>query len=142
MRLLKVLVALAIGDQRAIPETQWSVFNRTGITHLVSISGLHVTVFAALAGACALAFARRCPALTLHVPARKVAALVGACVAFGYVLLAGAEVPAVRTLLMLVVAACGLWLGRPGTGALVWLWSLVAVLCWDPWGGGAPGIWQ
>ena len=136
-----VLVALAIGDQRAIPETQWSVFNRTGITHLVSISGLHVTVFAALAGACALAFARRCPALTLHVPARKVAALVGACVAFGYVLLAGAEVPAVRTLLMLVVAACGLWLGRPGTGALVWFWSLVAVLCWDPWAGLAPGFW-
>ena len=136
-----VLVALAIGDQRAIPETQWAVFNKTGITHLVSISGLHVTVFAALAGACALAFARRYPALTLRVPARKIAALVGAFVAFGYVLLAGAEVPAVRTLLMLAVAAYGLWLGRPGTGALVWLWSLVVVLCWDPWAGLAPGFW-
>jgi competence protein ComEC len=136
-----VLVALAIGDQRAIPESQWAVFNKTGITHLVSISGLHVTVFAALAAACALAFARRWPALTLRVPARKVAALVGAAVAFGYVLLAGAEVPAVRTLLMLAVAAFGLWLGRPGTAALVWLWSLVAVLCWDPWAGLAPGFW-
>jgi len=39
-----VIVALAIGDQRAIPESQWTVFNRTGISHLVSISGLHVTV--------------------------------------------------------------------------------------------------
>ena len=56
-------------------------------------------------------------------------------------LLAGAEVPAVRTLLMLVVAAFGLWLGRPGTAALVWLWSLVAVLAWDPWAGLAPGFW-
>lgn len=136
-----VLVALAIGDQRAIPEAQWAVFNKTGITHLVSISGLHVTVFATLAGACALAFARRSAALTLRIPARKVAALVGALVAFGYVLLAGAEVPAVRTLLMLVVAAFGLWLGRPGTAALVWLWSLVAVLAWDPWAGLAPGFW-
>ncbi|MFI4887444.1 MAG: DNA internalization-related competence protein ComEC/Rec2 [Burkholderiales bacterium] len=136
-----VLVALAIGDQRAIPEVQWAVFNKTGITHLVSISGLHVTVFAALAGACALALARRSAALTLRIPARKVAALVGACVAFGYVLLAGAEVPAVRTLLMLVVAAVGLWVGRPGTAALVWLWSLVAVLLWDPWAGLAPGFW-
>lgn len=136
-----VLVALAIGDQRAIPEAQWAVFNKTGITHLVSISGLHVTVFAALAGACALALARRSAALTLRVPARKVAALVGALVAFGYVLLAGAEVPAVRTLLMLVVAAVGLWVGRPGTAALVWLWSLVAVLLWDPWAGLAPGFW-
>jgi competence protein ComEC len=136
-----VLTALAIGDQRAIPEAQWAVFSKTGITHLVSISGLHVTVFAALAGACALALARRSARLTLRVPARKLAALVGALVAFGYVLLAGAEVPAVRTLLMLVVAAVGLWLGRPGTAALVWLWSLVAVLTWDPWAGLAPGFW-
>lgn len=136
-----VLVALAIGDQRAIPETQWAVFNKTGITHLVSISGLHVTVFAALAGAAALALARRCASLTSRVPARKVATLVGAFVAFGYVLLAGAEVPAVRTLLMLVVAAIGLWLGRPGTASLVWLWSLVVVLLWDPWAGLAPGFW-
>ena len=136
-----VLVALAIGDQRAIPETQWAVFNKTGITHLVSISGMHVTVFAALAGAVALAFARRSVALTLRVPARRIAALVGALVAFGYVLLAGAEVPAVRTLLMLTVAAAGLWLARPGTAALVWLWSLVAVLAWDPWASLAPGFW-
>jgi competence protein ComEC len=136
-----VLAALAIGDQRAIPEAQWSVFNRTGITHLVSISGLHVTVFAALAGACALWLARRNTALTSRIPARKVATLVGALVAWGYVLLAGAEVPALRTLLMLLVAAAGLWLGRPGTAILVWLWSLCAVLAWDPWAGLSPGFW-
>jgi competence protein ComEC len=136
-----VLTALAIGDQRAIPEAQWLVFNRTGITHLVSISGLHVTVFATLAGACALALARRSPVLTSRVPARKIAAVVGAFTAFGYVLLAGAEVPAVRTLLMLLVAAGGLWLGRPGTASLVWLWSLAAVLLWDPWASLAPGFW-
>lgn len=136
-----VLVALAIGDQRAIPEAQWSVFNRTGITHLVSISGLHVTVFATLAGACVLRLVRRSTALTSRIPARKLATLVGAAVACGYVLLAGAEVPAVRTLLMLMVAAAGLWLGRPGTAALVWLWSLCAVLAWDPWAGLSPGFW-
>jgi len=33
-----VIVALTIGDQRAIPESQWKIFNRTGITHLISIS--------------------------------------------------------------------------------------------------------
>ncbi len=35
---LGVLIALAIGDQRAIPAEQWQIFNRTGVTHLVSIS--------------------------------------------------------------------------------------------------------
>ena len=34
---LGVLIALAVGDQRAIPEAQWTVFNRTGVTHLMSI---------------------------------------------------------------------------------------------------------
>ncbi|MGE5087916.1 MAG: DNA internalization-related competence protein ComEC/Rec2, partial [Candidatus Levyibacteriota bacterium] len=136
-----VLAALAIGDQGAIAPAQWTVFNRTGITHLVSISGLHVTVFATLAGACALALARRSTTLTSHLPARKVATLVGASVAAGYVLLAGAEVPALRTLLMLAVGAAGLWLGRPGTAALVWLWSLCAVVAWDPWAGLSPGFW-
>jgi len=136
-----VITALAIGDQRAVPERQWMIFNRTGVTHLISISGLHVTVFATLAGAIALILVRRSTTVTSRIPARKLATLVGASFAFVYVLLAGAEVPAVRTLLMLVVAAIGLWLGRPGTALLVWSWSLVGVLLWDPWAGFAPGFW-
>jgi competence protein ComEC len=136
-----VLTALTIGDQRAIPETQWNVFNRTGVTHLVSISGLHVTVFAMLAAACTLVCVRRSTLVTTRIPARKIAAAAGVAFAFGYVQLAGAEVPAVRTLLMLVVAAAGLWIGRPGTASLVWLWSLVVVLVWDPWATLAPGFW-
>ncbi len=32
-----VLVALAIGDQQAIPTDQWRLFRQTGVTHLMSI---------------------------------------------------------------------------------------------------------
>ena len=135
------LTALAIGDQRAIPEAQWSVFNRTGVTHLVSISGLHVTIFAMLAGGCAYFLARRCVALTSRIPAHKVALVAGVLCASAYVLLAGGEVPAVRTLLMLCVAAAGVWLGRPGTAVVVWTWSLAVVLAWDPWAALTPGFW-
>ncbi len=136
-----VIVALAIGDQRSIPEPQWRIFNRTGIAHLISISGLHVTVFAALAGALAFALARRSVRLTVRIPARKLAAAAGVVAASLYVLLAGSGVPAVRTLLMLAVAAVGLVLARPGTAAAIWLWALVAVLVWDPWAGLTPGFW-
>jgi len=136
-----VIVALAIGDQRAIPEVQWTVFNRTGIAHLVSISGLHVTVFAAFAGGLAFLLARRSVALTSWLPARKLAAVAGVAAAGGYVLLAGAEIPAVRTFAMLAIAACGLWVGRPGTAGIVWLWALAGVLLWDPWAPLTPGFW-
>ena len=136
-----VIVALTIGEQRAIPETQWRVFNRTGIGHLISISGLHVTVFASIAGGLALALAWRSVALTTRVPARRVAASVGIAFALGYVLLAGAQVPAVRTLLMLAVAAIGIIVARPGSASAVWLWALAVVLLWDPWAGLTPGFW-
>ncbi len=136
-----VIAALAIGDERAIPNEQWQLFNRTGIGHLISISGLHVTFFAALIGAVVLWLWKRSHALTIRLPARKAAAVAGVLAAFCYVLLAGFQVPAQRTLYMLTVAAIGLWLGRPGTASVVWLWALAVVLAWDPWATLTPGFW-
>ena len=52
-RLRGVLVALAIGDQDSIAADDWDVFWRTGVGHLMSISGLHITMLAALAFAIA-----------------------------------------------------------------------------------------
>ena len=54
-----VLAALAIGDQRAISPDQWQVFTRTGVNHLMSISGLHVTMVSGLVFALAYALWRR-----------------------------------------------------------------------------------
>jgi competence protein ComEC len=136
-----VIAALAIGDERAISAEQWQTFNRTGIGHLISISGLHVTFFATLIGAIVFWLWRRSHRLTLLFPARKAAAVAGVVAAFVYVLLAGFQVPAQRTLYMLTVAAIGLWLGRPGSASAVWLWALVVVLAWDPWAMLAPGFW-
>ncbi len=136
-----VIAALAIGDERAIPATQWQLFNRTGVGHLISISGLHITFFATLIGAGAYGLWRRSHALTTRLPARKAAAVAGVIAAFAYVLLAGFQIPAQRTLYMLAVAAIGLWLGRPGTASVVWLWALAVVLAWDPWATLTPGFW-
>jgi competence protein ComEC len=136
-----VVAALAIGDERAIPAAQWQLFNRTGVGHLISISGLHVTFFATLIGAVVFWLWRRSHRLTLRLPARKAAAAAGVLAAFAYVLLAGFQVPAQRTLYMLGVAAIGLWIGRPGTASVVWLWALAVVLALDPRAMLAPGFW-
>jgi competence protein ComEC len=136
-----VLTALAIGDQSGLTEAQWTVFNRTGTGHLISVSGLHVTVFALMAGGAAFALLRRVPWVTSRVPARKLAALAGLAASFAYVLLAGAEVPARRTLCMLAVGTAGLWLARPGSAFPVWLAALAIVVTLDPWASLAVGFW-
>lgn len=136
-----VLVALAIGDQRAIPNDLWTTFNRTGVTHLVSISGLHVTMVAALAGGLAGALWRRRPALVLRLPAQKAAVIVACLTALIYALLAGFAVPAQRTCYMLLVAAMAMLSGRRVAASRILALALLAVLLIDPWAVLAAGFW-
>ena len=48
-----LIAALAVGDTGRVSREQWRVFNVTGTTHLVAISGMHVTLFAVIAFAIA-----------------------------------------------------------------------------------------
>jgi competence protein ComEC len=136
-----VIVALAVGDQRAIPAEQWQIFTRTGVNHLMSISGLHVTMVSGLVLALFYAAWRRSARLTLWLPARKAAAAAGLLAAIGYTILAGFAVPAQRTLYMLAVAAVALWFGFTGPVSVVLAAALFVVLLVDPWAVLAPGFW-
>lgn len=140
-RWVGVLSALAVGDQSAVSAPQWRLFSQTGVTHLMSISGGHVTLFAALIAWLVRRFWSRFPRLCLRLPAQKAAIVAGAFAAFWYVLLSGFGVPAQRTLYMLLVAALGIWFGR-GTGAVRCLSAaLLVVLLYDPWAVLSPGFW-
>ncbi|CAN7418514.1 DNA internalization-related competence protein ComEC/Rec2 [Massilia sp. LjRoot122] len=141
-----VVVALVIGDQRGIPQSDWDIFNRTGISHLVSISGLHITMVAGLAAWAMSALWRRSffiagAALPLRLPAQKAAALLGALVALLYVLLAGFGVPAQRTFYMLAAVAAALWLGRSVALSHVLCLALAVVVLIDPWAVLGAGFW-
>ncbi|MEK6593459.1 MAG: DNA internalization-related competence protein ComEC/Rec2 [Pseudomonadota bacterium] len=136
-----VLIALAVGEQRAIAPEQWQVFTRTGVNHLMSISGLHVTMVSGLVFALAYWLWRRSERLTLRLPARKAAVLCGLAAALLYTLLAGFAVPAQRTLYMLAVMALALWMGRMGSASTVLALALFTVTLIDPWAVLAPGFW-
>lgn len=140
-----VIVALVIGDQRGIGQDDWDVFNRTGISHLVSISGLHITMVAGLAAWAVSILWRRSfwtsAQLPLRLPAQKAAALAGAVTALLYVLLAGFGVPAQRTFYMLAVVAIALWCGRIASSSHVLCLALGVVLVLDPWAMLWPGFW-
>lgn len=136
-----VIIALVMGDQGLIAQGDWTLFNRTGISHLVSISGLHITMIAALVALACAALWRRSPRLLARAPLQTVRAIAGTGGALAYCLLAGWGVPAQRTFVMLatVAAALGLRL-RLGAGTV--LAAAAAIVClWDPWAVTAAGFW-
>lgn len=136
-----VLVALTIGDQKAVQGDLWTTFNRTGTTHLMSISGLHVTMVAALFGGLLAALWRRVPGLALRLPAQQAGLLAAALGALVYTLLAGFAVPAQRTLYMLLVAVLAMFSGRLLAPSRTLALALLVVLLADPWAVLAAGFW-
>ena len=136
-----VLSALAIGDQSSIPPAQWQVFTRTGVNHLMSISGLHITMLAGLGFALVYWLWRRSVRLTLLLPARKAAALAALLVALAYALLSGFAVPAQRTVYMVGAVAVALWLNRNFSLGQILSIALLGVLIPDPWSILSPGFW-
>lgn len=136
-----VLAALTIGDQGSIPAAQWKVFTRTGVNHLMSISGLHITMLSGLAFALTYAAWRRNRHLPLRLPAKKAAAVAGFAVAFAYALLSGFSVPAQRTVYMLGAIAAALLFTRSIAPSQILAAALLAVLLLDPWSVLAPGFW-
>ena len=136
-----VLLALVLGDQRAISDADWTLFNRTGIGHLVSISGLHITMIASLAGLAVGALWRRSPVLLARAAAQTAAVLAALTAAFLYALLAGWGVPAQRTVVMLATVGVA-WLFNSRIGAATSLALAAALVCLtDPWAVLAPGFW-
>ncbi len=140
-RLRGVLVALAIGDQDAIAPEDWETFWRTGVGHLMSISGLHITMLAALAFAITFFAWVRVRRLPLLWPARKAAVVAGTLTALAYALMTGYAVPAQRTFIMLATIAACVLIDRHGSPSRVLALAALAVVLVDPWAVLSPGFW-
>lgn len=136
-----VIAALTVGDQKSIPHAQWRAYTRTGVNHLLSISGLHVSMVAALAGGLVFVLWRRVPALVRRIPARQAALAAAVAMALGYALLAGFKIPAQRAFFMLLVLAIAFWGRREPRPFTALAAALAAVLVIDPWASVSAGFW-
>jgi competence protein ComEC len=135
------LAALAVGDQAAIDGPGWEVFRNTGVAHLMSISGMHITMLGWLGGAAIGALWRRCERAALCLATPVAARWGGVVVAWLYALLAGWGVPAQRTVLMLAGTALLRSARLNWPAALVALAAMVPVTVLDPWALLQPGYW-
>ena len=136
-----VIQALVMGDDSQISVNDWQLFLRTGTSHLMSISGLHITMLSGLIFTLTGFVWRRIPALVTRLPARKAATLAGMLAAVVYALIAGFAVPTQRTLYMLMVFALALWAGRQLVIAQVLALALFVVVLLDPWAVISAGFW-
>jgi competence protein ComEC len=139
--MLGILQGLAVGDTQAMRSEQWRVFAATGTSHLMAISGLHISMVAALAALAGglIVRWRRAQALRLTIVQGQTIAGIGA--ALGYSLLAGMSVPTQRTLIMLCIYFAARWARRvTGIGDVLGC-ALIGVLLIDPFAPMSVGAW-
>lgn len=136
-----VTAALLTGDQAAIDTPQWQLYRDTGVAHLMSISGLHITMFAWLAIALLGRLWRQSYYLCTRVPAQHAALVGGLLCATLYAWFSGMGIPAQRTICMLATVVLLRLLGRQWHWHLTWLLVAMVVVAFDPWALLQPGFW-
>jgi len=126
-----VAAALVTGDMGAVTFDDNDAFRRSGLAHLLSVSGLHLTAAVGATMFIALRLLALWPWLALRAPLLLIAAGIGAVCGIAYTLLTGAEVPTVRSLIAALVVLAGIALGREAmTLRLVAAGAMICVLFW------------
>jgi competence protein ComEC len=126
-----IAAAFASGDRGAIDPADEQAMRDSGLSHLLSISGLHVSALIALAYALAIKLLALWPWLALRVRLPLAAAAIGALAGIGYTLLTGAQVPTVRSCVGAILVLIALALGRdPLSLRMVAVGAIVVLLLW------------
>jgi len=116
--------ALGTGDQGHISPADAQAMRDSGLAHLLSISGLHLT---AVVGFIFIAVSRLLSLsswLALRISIPIVAAATAALAALAYTLLTGAEVPTVRSFIAAALILIALALGRGAHAATGGIWCI------------------
>ncbi len=136
-----IVAGLAVGLQDALSAEQWRALARSGTSHLMAISGLHVGMFAIVAGGLVSRLQRWRQRRGALGSARDAGVIFGSLAALGYAALAGGNVPAQRTVIMIAIVGAAL-LGRRRVGSTDALAAgAMAVLLLEPLAPLAPGFW-
>ena len=136
-----LVAGLTIGDQSSVDAADWQLFRAAGVAHALSISGAHITIFAALTAPLVAWLWRRWPRACLLCPAPWAGVWVGWCLALAYALLAGWGLPAQRTVWMLAVVGLARTLSLNWPAMAVWIVAAAPIVVLDPWAVWQAGFW-
>jgi len=108
-----ILEALIVGERGGIPRDIQDKFNRTGTAHILSISGLHISIIALVSVWLIRFILKYSEYLLLRFSLIKVAAFLSLVPIFFYAFVAGMSIPTVRSVIMVVSFLIAVLLGRP-----------------------------
>ena len=127
-----IATALATGDQAAVGEADAEAMRRSGLAHLLSVSGLHIAAVVGAAMLLALKLLALSERLALRFNLVLVAAGVGALAGVAYTLLTGMQVPTVRACIAALLVLGGIALGRDAISLRLVAVGALAVLIFRP----------
>ncbi len=136
-----LLTALAIGERYGFTDAEWSSLQRSGTSHLVAISGMHVGLVATLVFLAVRWLWLRLPGAA-HVYDLEAAAAASAAAALGYAALAGFGVPTQRAVIMVTIALALLVSRRSVAAGNALAAAALAVLCRDPFAAASASFWM
>lgn len=127
-----VTAALIMGEQSAIPEDLQEVYRVSGLAHILSISGVHMSLLAAVV----FFFMRRVlaliPAIALRIDTKKAAAAVALAMLTLYILISGLSVPAIRSYLMIGVVLVAVLVDRTAISLRTLGWAALVLMAIYP----------
>lgn len=109
----EILLAMVLGEQRAIPDDLKERFNRTGTSHILAISGFNVGMIALFSVLFFRALLRVIPRLLLMWNASNVAYTLSLIPVLLYAGVAGMGISVIRATLMVVVLMTAMLIRRP-----------------------------
>ena len=127
-----IAIARATGDQNAVDADDADAMRRSGLTHLLSVSGLHIAAVVAFAMFLSLKLLALSERLALRFNLVLVSAGVAAAAGVGYTLLTGAQVPTVRSCVAALLILAGIALGRDAISIRLIAVGALAVLLFRP----------
>lgn len=136
-----IVAGLAVGLQDALSPQQWRELARSGTSHLMAISGMHIGMFAVVAGWAAARLQRWRQRRGALGTARDAAIVTGSVAALAYGALAGWSVPTQRTVIMIALVAMALRSRRRVNPADALSLGAIAVLALEPLAPLAVGFW-
>lgn len=124
--------AMLVGEQSLVSQEVSDSMRASGIYHILSISGLHMSLATGLIFVVIRLILAMIPYTAIHWPNKKIAAVCGLIGGAAYLLLAGAPVPAVRSYIMVACVLAAMLMDRKGISMFSLAWAAALILLLMP----------